>query len=241
MPGYWEVGGVLTRFTLLQPHSRKYSTESMEYNTVVEQYKKNGFYHNKDHELIPVQERSPRLFLILYDMTDKKALDSIQQGWAKDIFENVEDGDSLGVVLVGTKQDEWAEVQGDKPTTFEQGYQVAKEIGAKGFCCISAKTRLGVDNGDQEFSADGMSLKDKISQILMNPDQELPTIQCQRIDQPPPAPAPAPATSTAAPAASASAASGQSSPGPTDVQQDTRPAPDNSKDKKGDGGCCVIA
>ena len=68
------------------------------------------------------------------------------------------------VLLVGTKHDLWCELGGANAavnlndengvTSWDEGFAVARAIGAVGFVCTSAKTKYGVFNLDEGGASD---------------------------------------------------------------------------------------
>jgi len=138
------------------------------------------------------------IFIVGYDMTKKTTLENIVgvplpklpsvnfeydsededegvQCWMKEIRTGCEADSSI--ILVGTKCDLWEELQqkgAEGLATWEEGFEVAKAIGAAGFVCTSAKTYQGVLQAehslsggapDQLLDPDGVWLKTKLLEI----------------------------------------------------------------------------
>jgi len=189
--GYWSSPEGIIKVQLLQPHSRAVClAEGKDYDQVLAGYREVGWGINLADREIAQCDRTPRVFIILFDLTTQKGLANLNDPnaaypWALDIKKHCEQGDYNGIVLVGTKLDCWEEKQaaGEQGiVTWEDTYKMAKAIGAKGLCWVSAKTLDGIDaytkeNGEA-FSADGLSLKQQIKRVSNSKD--LPIVHCQR-------------------------------------------------------------
>jgi GTPase SAR1 family protein len=110
--------------------------------------------------------------------------------WMREITQGCKS--DFKVILIGTKADFWEEkmAKGDSKgmTTWQQGYDVARAIGAAAYIQTSAKTMQGiseaVDDGiggpaDKQVDPEGIWLKKKILEIRYKQinNQELPTVE----------------------------------------------------------------
>merc|ERR1712028_165916 len=181
------------------------------------------------------------IFMIGYDMTREVTLENIVgceltklndfsleeedsdddekanavSSWIREISQGCKS--DFKVILIGTKADFWEEkmAKGEAKgmTTWQQGYDVARAIGAAAYIQTSAKTMQGICEGadegfggaaDKQVDPEGIWLKNKILDIRYKQinNQELPTVTKVEVAAPvkEAAPAPAPATKAAAPA-----------------------------------------
>merc|ERR1712028_165167 len=185
------------------------------------------------------------IFMIGYDMTREVTLENIVgceltklndfsiededsdddekanavSSWIKEISQGCKS--DFKVILIGTKADFWEEkmAKGEAKgmTTWQQGYDVARAIGAAAYIQTSAKTMQGICEGadegfggaaDKQVDPEGIWLKNKILDIRYKQinNQELPTVTKVEVAAPVKEAAPAPATKAAAPATTQTAA-----------------------------------
>merc|ERR1712028_69857 len=185
------------------------------------------------------------IFMIGYDMTREVTLENIVgceltklndfsleeedsddddkgaavSSWMKEISQGCKS--DFKVILIGTKADFWEEkmAKGEAKgmTTWQQGYDVARAIGAAAYIQTSAKTMQGICEGadegfggaaDKQVDPEGIWLKNKILDIRYKQinNQELPTVTKVEVAAPVKEAAPAPAVKEAAPATKAAPA-----------------------------------
>merc|ERR1711865_1037164 len=185
------------------------------------------------------------IFMIGYDMTREVTLENIVgceltklndfslededsdddekanavSSWIREISQGCKS--DFKVILIGTKADFWEEKmakgEGKGMTTWQQGYDVARAIGAAAYIQTSAKTMQGICEGadegfggaaDKQVDPEGIWLKNKILDIRYKQihNQELPTVTKVEVAAPVKEAAPAPAVKEAAPATKEAAA-----------------------------------
>jgi len=171
------------------------------------------------------------VFLIGYDMNSKMSLENVVDVWVQEIKDECSGWD--GIVLIGTKSDLWeAKGKGKKGegTTWEEGFKVAQDIGAKFFVCTSAKTGYGVGTADADLDTmcleEGMSVQGALTQIFtaINEGKELQAVTSSKLAPPKPV---APTPPGGGPA--------EAKAGPAVVQSS------NAKEEKKDSCQCLIA
>merc|ERR1711865_744166 len=236
------------------------------------------------------------IFMIGYDMTREVTLENIVgceltklndfsleeedsddddkgvavSSWMKEISQGCKS--DFKVILIGTKADFWEEkmAKGEAKgmTTWQQGYDVARAIGAAAYIQTSAKTMQGICEGvgegiggaaDKQVDPEGIWLKNKILDIRYKQinNQELPTVTKVEVAAPVKEAAPAPATKAAAPATTEAApATNQTAAAKDPVvaakdpvaakTAETKPKPASGGNAGGgngdgkDGGCCTL-
>merc|ERR1711865_395756 len=155
------------------------------------------------------------IFMIGYDMTREVTLENIVgceltklndfslededsdddekanavSSWIREISQGCKS--DFKVILIGTKADFWEEKmakgEGKGMTTWQQGYDVARAIGAAAYIQTSAKTMQGICEGadegfggaaDKQVDPEGIWLKNEILDIRYKQihNQELPTV-----------------------------------------------------------------
>merc|ERR1712166_624201 len=118
-----------------------------------------------------------------YELPDPEGADEdgsdVLGGWMSELTAGCES--DFHIILVGTKADYWEELnasgtpeQKAEPTTWQQGYDVARAINAKAYIQTSAKTYQGILEGDDgmkggkadtQVDPDGVWLKTKICEL----------------------------------------------------------------------------
>merc|ERR1711865_630960 len=238
------------------------------------------------------------IFMIGYDMTREVTLENIVgceltklndfsleeedsddddkgvavSSWMREISQGCKS--DFKVILIGTKADFWEEkmAKGEAKgmTTWQQGYDVARAIGAAAYIQTSAKTMQGICEGvgegiggaaDKQVDPEGIWLKNKILDIRYKQinNQELPTVTKVEVAAPVKEAAPAPAVKEAAPAAKAApapavkeaapatkeaaAATKEAAPSNNQTAETKPKAASGGNAGKGDGkdgGCCTL-